>query len=423
MSNNTINNYKRSIEDINKRIADGEATILTAHEFKDLVKERSPPKLEEVDVVTCGTCGVMSGTTALFNLTVSEAGVFKKAKKMYLNGVPAFTGPCPNEWLGSVDAFVYGTSHSINDHNYGGGFLFKDLLEGKEISIKLESIDGDIIESTTTLSEMGKAHIIGTRMAFKNYTAFTNPGKSPVSSIFNAIPLDGEFKALSFSGCGEINPVQNDPNLFTITEGTKILLNGASAMVLGQGTRSSDIKPNIMLSGDMHKMDSDYIGGFKTGEGPEVYDSVAIPIPVLNQDIFNNLMILNNDIPLTVADVKGRHLPLTETDYGKMWDNHDERPVFESNMCINCASCLVEERCPTLAFNNRELNTEKCFGCGMCLYSCPGFAFKMDIGAVDLNVNSKEVNVSIACRQSDILRAKKISTQLKEMIINKEFFL
>ncbi|MGL4669366.1 MAG: homocysteine biosynthesis protein, partial [Methanobacteriaceae archaeon] len=189
-SNSTSNNSKsRSIEDINEKIASGKATILTAHEFKNLVKEGSPPKLEEVDVVTCGTCGVMSGTTALFNLTVSEAGIFKKAKKLYLNGVPAFTGPCPNEWLGSVDAFVYGTSHSKNDSEYGGGFLFKDLLEGKEISIELESIDGDIIESTTTLDEMGKAHLIGTRMAFKNYTAFTNPGKSSVSSIFNAIPL------------------------------------------------------------------------------------------------------------------------------------------------------------------------------------------------------------------------------------------
>lgn len=31
-------------------------------------------------------------------------------------------------------------------------------------------------------------------------------------------------------------------------------------------------------------MEANYVGGFKTGEGGEVYDTLAIPIPVLNEE-------------------------------------------------------------------------------------------------------------------------------------------
>ena len=70
-----------------------------------------------------------------------------RAKNIYLNGVPANIGPCPNEWLGSVDLILHGTSKSLEDPSYGGGFLLKDILEGKDIDVKVEAINGDIIES------------------------------------------------------------------------------------------------------------------------------------------------------------------------------------------------------------------------------------------------------------------------------------
>ena len=65
---------ERTIGQINKKIENNEAKIYTAEEFKKLIKEDNAPSFEEVDVVTAGTCGVMSGTAAIFNFTVS---VFK----------------------------------------------------------------------------------------------------------------------------------------------------------------------------------------------------------------------------------------------------------------------------------------------------------------------------------------------------------
>ena len=79
---------ERSISQINKRIDDGEANIYTVDEFKKLIKNDDAPSFDEVDVVTCGTCGVMSGTAAILNFTVSKPGEFIRASEVFLNGIP-----------------------------------------------------------------------------------------------------------------------------------------------------------------------------------------------------------------------------------------------------------------------------------------------------------------------------------------------
>ena len=412
---------KRSIEEINQKIENGDANIYTAEEFKKLIKKGDAPSFEEVDVVTCGTCGVMSGTAAILNFIVSPPGEFIRASEVYLNGVPAYAGPCPNEWLGSVDVILHGTAHSIEDESYGGGFLLKDILEGKSIDVRVESAEGHTIENTITKDDITRAQIIGARMAFKNYTAFTNPGREEVNSIFAAIPLEGNLRGLTFSGCGDLNPLQNDIPHNAIREGRKVLLNGAVGYILGDGTRSSAEKPNLMLSADLTQMDPYYIGGFKTSQGAEVYDTVAIPIPVLNDEIYNNLMVRDEEIDLPVADIRGRHLPLDSTDYDKMWTGHDLRPKYDSEKCSSCEKCIAEEICPTNAFKGQRINLTYCFGCGMCANYCRHEAFDMDTGSVDLTIDGKEVNVPIILRQSDRLRANKLSLKLKKMIKNREF--
>ena len=412
---------QRTISQINEKIDNGEANIYTAEEFKKLIKKGDAPSFEEVDVVTCGTCGVMSGTAAILNFIVSEPGEFIRAREVYMNGVPAYAGPCPNEWLGSVDVILHGTAHSIHDDSYGGGFLLKDLLEGKKIDVVVESVDGKTIENTITVDDITRGQIIGARMAFKNYTAFTNPNSEEVPSIFAAIPLEGNLRGLTFSGCGDLNPLQNDIPHNAIKEGKRALINGAVGYILGDGTRSSAEKPNLMLSADLTKMDPYYIGGFKTGQGGEIYDTVAIPIPVLNEEIYNNLLITDDKIDLPVADIKGRHLPLDNTDYSKMWADYDLRPQYGSSKCLNCEKCIVEEVCPTNAFSKEKLNIAHCYGCGMCANYCKNDAFDMNTGNVDLTINGADVNLPIICRQSDRLRANKLSLRLKKMIENKEF--
>jgi len=412
----------RSIAEINQKIERGEATILTAEEVSNLVREGEEPKAEDVDVVTAGTCGIMSGTAAVFHIPAREPGSFKKAKSVLLNGVPGFPGPCPNEWLGSVDMVVYGTAHSIYDDDYGGGFLFKDIVSGKDIEIEVEPIEGKIIRSTINIKEMGMARMIGTRQAFKNYTAFLNPAEEPVSSIFNAVEMEGPFKGLSFSGCGELNPLQNDPAMKTIKTGTKVLVCGSEGVILGQGTRSSPEKPNLMISADMQDMDPHYLGGFKTAAGPEVFNSVAAAIPILSDEILKNTCVLNKDITLPVADIRGRHDVLGFTDYASVWSDVDERPVYNPEACMDCKICMVRGRCPTGAYHD-TLNTGKCFGCGMCAYSCQHGAFQMKHGELKFKMNDEFVEVPVICRQSDIKRAREITDELKKRILEGKFLI
>lgn len=408
---------EKTIHSIKEKIEKGEVQIFTAQQIKEMLRNGEKISIDDVDIITTATCGIMSGTAAIMHFKVAEPGKFKKAKKVYLNGVPAFPGPCPNENLGLIDLILYGTSKSIENPDYGGGFLLKDILKRKEIEVIIKT-DTKTIKTSLTLDEIKTAKIIGTRMAYKNYMAFVNPGKEPIPSIFNPIPMEGSFKGLSFSGCGELNPIQNDPKMRTIKATSPILLNGALGMILGEGTRSTPEKPNLMIAANIHEMDPYYLGGFRTAAGPEVFNTIAIPIPILNKEILNNILIMNHQIPLPIADIRDRSI-IDQTNYGVVWTG-DERPSYHPQRCADCEKCLVAERCPTFAFKN-GLNLRKCFGCGMCANSCPNNVFEMKTGEVTLHLNGKSIEVPVVCRQSDIKRAKKLAEELKYRIESCEF--
>ena len=399
----------------------GDAVVLTAAELKTKLRTNEEITIDDVDVVTCGTSGVMSGTTALFHIPVTKPGEFNKAKKVYLNGISAYPGPCPNELLGSVDVMLYGTNHSNTIDDYGGGFLIKDLIEGKEVEVKVIDIEGNEFTKTVTLDDMPTARLIGTRMAFKNYNSFTNPSSKAQKSIFNASPMEGPYNSYSFSGCGDINPLANDPNQDVIKPGLKVLLNGAEGIIVDNGTRSSQEKPNLLLTANIKEMNSHYVGGYKTGMGPEVFNSVAIPIPVLNEDILDNLKVLNKDIPLSICDVHGRHLPIATIDYS-VWDNTNYRPTIDHEKCFECIPCLPEIYCPVNAFKkDKTVNTDLCYGCGYCATVCPRGVPSINTGKISFESEDKHRNIDVTCRQSDKKRAIEIATDLKNAILDGSF--
>lgn len=411
----------KTIEEIQEKLDSGNAVVLTANELKTKLKNNEEITIDDVDIVTCGTSGVMSGTTALFHIPISQPGEFNKAKEVYINGIPAYPGPCPNELLGSIDVFLYGTNHSKTIDNYGGGFLLKDLLNGEEINVEVIDIEGNTFTNKVTLDDLQTARLIGTRMAFKNYNSFTNPQDDKQKSIFNAIEMGGPYDSYSFSGCGEINPLANDPKQNVIKEGTKLLINGAEGVIIDNGTRSNAEKPNLLITADIKQMNSYYLGGFKTGMGPEIFDSIAIPIPVLNEEILENLKVLNKDITLPICDIHGRHLPLGTTDY-TVWEDVDYRPNINDENCLGCADCLIQINCPTNAINqDKTVNEELCYGCGLCTTLCPGNVPSMKLGKISLEVDDTTKEIPVTCRQSDKKRGLEIEEELKELIISGSF--
>lgn len=237
----------RSIEEINTKITAGEITVCTASEFCNMV--RAHEDVTEVDVVTCGTKGIMSGTYATLSFRATAPNVFEMAKMAWLNDVQATVGPCPNERLGLLDLMVYGTAVSRSDTKYGGGHLFRDIVRGNDIDFDVLTSTGLHIQGQTSLEDMQFARLSATRNVFKNYNAFVNPNDTCVKSIFSVTCLEGPYKEASFSGCGELNPLEKDPQLETIGVGTKALFNGAVGFVTGTGTRST---PRCRTFQDMH---------------------------------------------------------------------------------------------------------------------------------------------------------------------------
>ena len=410
---------KRTLGEIHEKIRGGKANIFTAQELCEIIEEGQEVNFEDIDVITTATKGLMSGTTAIVSFKVSEPGVFQKAKMMTLNGIPCYVGPCPNEYLGVVDAIVYGTEHSKEDPLYGGGHLFRDLIKNKEIIVKIKTIENKEIESTIKLQDMTYAKMFAIRNAFKNYLAFVNPSNKSVKSIFAVNEFKGAYIEATFCGCGALNPIQNDPNLEVLGIGSPILMNGAIGYIIGEGTRSSQEKPNLTAIADMKNMKPEYSGGFITSAGPEVINTWAVPIPILNENILNNVKKLDKDVPLTIVDVVGR-IPIGETTYGEVWrKNFSIR--YKENTCENCPNyenCEVEQICPTKAFTrNIGIDESLCFNCGTCLIHCVNDAFKGDLGKITLN--NKEIPVVL--RQSDRIGAIKLAEELKEMILKGDF--
>lgn len=407
---------RRRIAAINEKIERGEAVVMTADELCKRVRSGGDVSFEDVDVVTSATCGVKSGTYAVLSFKVAERDEFERAERVFLNGVPAFPGPCPNERLGIIDSIVYGTSR--RDERYGGGHLFRDLVSHEEIEVMVETVEGKTIETTTNLAEIPFARLCSTRNAFKNYNAFVNPEQNEVASIFSVSMFEGAFKGLTFSGCGELNPLEKDPFLDSLGMGTKILMNGAEGFVIGKGTRSSAEKPNLMGIADMHAMQPEYVGGFRTSAGPEVWNSWAVPIPIVNERVLETAKRLDEEIKLSVLDVHTR-LPVGEITYADVW--RDLQVRFDVRNCIKCKECQVASTCPMDAFDGlaREVNVDLCCNCGACVHSCHGEAFYCDLGTVTLS--GRQIPVTL--RQSDKKRALKMAVMLKNLILGGKFTL
>ncbi len=401
----------KTIDEIQDKIGKKRAKVYTASEFKEMVRSGSRPDPDDVDIVTCGTFGVMSGTMAVFTIPVAPAGTFKRADAITLNGVPGIVGPCPNESLGLVDCIVYGPSR--RDMSYGGGHLFRDIVEGKPIDVAAVS-GGVTYRNRVTLSSMPFARMILTRGSFKNYTCFVNGSSEPFCTIFSGPePLKGGLSEASVSGCGEINPLQNDPHMDYLRPGSAVLLNGAPGMVIGTGTRSTPDKPNLSVEADMHMMRPEYMGGFRTSEGPECLTSVAAAIPMTGAHALELASVLDEDVKLPLAEVSDRK-PVHETDYGSVWRGGDLAVSADMTRCLHCEVCRADALCPTDAAPSSGADPSRCMSCGICVNSCPGKVFSAELGSVPYGGRT----VPISVRQSSRSIAEKICADLKSKVEN-----
>jgi len=405
---------ERTIEEVQGKIDRKEAKVYTASEFKGMLRSGKCMGIEDVDVVTCGTFGVMSGTMAVFTVPITDQGVFKRADSITMNGVPGNVGPCPNESLGLVDCIFYGTAR--RDGSYGGGHLFRDLVSREPVEVSVMS-EGRRFSKVMTLDDIPYAKMIMIRSGFKNYTGFANGSADGVTTIFSGPePMGGCMSEASVSGCGELNPLENDPTADYLRCGSSVMLNGAPGMILGEGTRSSPGKPNLSIQADMHMMRSDLMGGFRTSEGPECLISIAAAIPVTSKRSLDALSVMDEDVVLPLADVRDRK-PMYEDRYSSVWKGTDIDVKTDRSRCLDCDDCLADRSCPVDAGPSKGPDPSLCMSCGICVRACVGGVFKASLGELTFG----GTRVPIGTRQSSRFKADRSCRDLKDKVENGEW--
>ncbi len=410
---------KRKLSEIRNKISSGTANVITVQEFITQINNGEHITFEDVDVITTATKGLMSGIMGVFSFRLSPPKTLRKFTEISINGIPAFPGPCPNEYLGIADLIVYGTAQSQTREQYCGGSLFRELVEGKPVEILAKSSEGEKVEKELTLTDMQYAKLMGTRQAIKNYNAMLNCESYPVDTIFSCLPFEPNKSELTFSGCGALNPFQNDPEFQSIGVGTPLLVNGAIGYLMGPGTRNYVEKPNMMTIAPMIQMSPEYMGAFKTSYGLEPICSIAVPIPILSERVFNNIVKSDKEVILKILSLVGRE-KVGEITYGDVWENNFVMK-FNPEACKKGYECKTIDKCPTDAFIIKDglivaIDRSRCFNCGTCARLCPD-AFKLDLKSIPF----EESEIPIVLRQSDRAGAIMLAEQLKLMILNEEF--
>ncbi len=336
----------KTIEEINQKIKNGDAVVVTAAEMTLIAKDKDIKTVaEEIDVVTTGTFGAMCSSGVFFNFGHSDPPI--KMNKTYLNGVEAYSG------LAAVDAYLGATqpNHDLDiGLDYGGAHVIEDLVRGKEINLMTEAYGTDCyplkkIKAPITLENINQATMVNPRNCYQNYAAATNSTQETLYTYLGT--LLPNYGNVTYSSAGELSPLLNDPYFQTIGIGTRIFLCGSAGYIIGEGTQhfteaerhhGVPITPSgtLMLKGDLKKMDSDFVrGATMPSYGPTLFVGAGIPIPILNEDIALRTSISDEDIGCKIFDygVPRRTRPvIKETNYqelksGKIEINGREVPT------------------------------------------------------------------------------------------------
>lgn len=322
----------KTIQEINQKIKNGDAVVVTADEMTSIVAQKGTQKAaEEIDVVTTGTFGAMCSSGAFLNFGHSDPPI--KMSKTFLNGVEAYSG------LAAVDAYLGATQPSQNPEiglDYGGSHVIEDLIRGKEVELVADAYGTDCyplkrVETSISLDKINQATMINPRNCYQNYAVAINSTDETLYTYMGTLlPNMGN---ITYSSAGTLSPLINDPYFQTIGMGTKIFLCGAEGYIVSEGTQhSTDAERRngipvgaagtLMLQGDMKKMDANYVRGATMPKyGPTLYVGAGIPIPILNEDIAARTAISDEQIICKIIDygVPRRSRPVVrETNYQEL---------------------------------------------------------------------------------------------------------
>ena len=413
----------KSYEEINEKIKNKKAVVLTAEEVKKYIKENGIKKTaEKVDIVTTGTFGAMCSSGAFLNFGHNNPPI--KMENIFLNGVKAYGG------IAAADAYFGATERSIDkDYNYGGAHVIEDLVKRKPIILEASGrptscYPCNYVKTEITLDDINEAILLNPRNAYQKYNAASN---STLDTIFTYMgKLLPDCGNVTYSGAGEISPIYNDPNFEVIGVGTRIFLCGAQGYIINNGTQHNPQKnfSTLMVMGNLKEMDPKFIrAGIMEKYGCTLFVSIGVPIPILNEQIAENLSITDDEIKTNIIDygIPSLHRPILKENvsykelksgyvelkgkkvktasisslyYAKIITEELKKLITSGNFFISqpvqklsnfneVKSLTVKE-----VSNKTEISTKKyeivtfeeenCTKCELCISLCPTEAIKLD---------------------------------------------
>ena len=302
----------KSWDEINARIAAGEAVVMTAEEFAGLAADEGVSEAaRRVDVVTTGTFGPMCSSGAVLNFGHSDPPI--RMAEIWLNDVMAYGG------LAAVDTYIGVTQPSCTrGMEYGGAHVIEDLLRGRAVHLRASSYGTDCyprtdIDTWVKLEDLNQAYFFNPRNAYQNYAVAVNTGDRAIYTYLGTLlPHLGNA---TYCSAGALSPLLNDPTYRTIGVGSRIFVAGAPGYVAWEGTQHNPsqerdangvpVKPagTIAVTADLKRASTRFFSAATmTGYGTSAFVGVGIPIPVLDEDLAVTLALTDADITATIFD-------------------------------------------------------------------------------------------------------------------------
>jgi len=312
----------KTIEEINQKIREGNAVVVTAEEIIGIAKEKGVKKAaEEVDVVTTGTFGPMCSSGAYFNIGHSKPRIKLGGGRAYLNDVPAYTG------FAAIDLYIGANALPDDDprnrihpgeFNYGGGHVIEELVAGRDVRLAAIAYGTDCyprkrLETWINIKDLNNAVLFDIRNAYQNYNVAVNLSDKTIYTYMGV--LKPNLGNANYCSAGQLSPLLNDPYYKTIGIGTKIFLGGGIGFVAWQGTQHN---PNVLRTekgvprggagtlaviGDLKQMKPRWlIGTSMLGYGCTITVGIGIPIPILSEEILQYTAVSDGEIFAPVID-------------------------------------------------------------------------------------------------------------------------
>ncbi len=329
---------KKTIKEINEKIKEGRAVVVTAEEMIDIVERNGEVEAaRKIDVVTTGTFGPMCSSGAFLNFGHTSPRI--RASKVWLNDVPAYGG------IAAVDCYIGATEVVENDplnsvypgeFNYGGGHVIEDLVSGNVVKLRAEGYGTDCyparkFEKNITIKDLQNAFLFNPRNAYQNYNCAVNLSDRTIYTYMGM--LRPQMANASYSTSGQLSPLFNDPYYRTLGIGTRIFLGGAQGFVVWPGTQHNPNVPRgtngvprqgagtIAVIGNLKEMKPEWLTGASLlGYGVSLFVGIGIPIPVLDEEMALFTAVKDENIYTQVYDYsmdypKGNPKPLAEVSY------------------------------------------------------------------------------------------------------------